>query len=61
MKVKQNNMMISTNFPELNQNSDSPYHFTAKRLIILCLSDFINYVPQGDLPIKYDTASTHSG
>lgn len=35
MKVKANIMKIRINFPEESQNSASPYHRTAKRLIAL--------------------------
>jgi hypothetical protein len=38
MKVKQKSMIMSNNFPDDNQNSDSPYHLTANRLMMLVRS-----------------------
>jgi len=35
MNVKQNSIMMRSSFPEESQNSVSPYHLTAKRLMIL--------------------------
>jgi hypothetical protein len=47
IKVKQNSMRISSSLPEDNQNSDSPYHFTAKRLMILFRSDIRSNTEHG--------------
>src|SRR5690348_15974116 len=37
-KVKKNMMKIRSSLPEDSQNSASPYHLTAKRLMALCES-----------------------
>ncbi len=62
MNVKQNNMRMSNSFPDDSQNSDSPYHLTANKLMMLkYFSDFEDNSEACRLhiPIEDNASSTY--